>query len=135
MKKVAILLTLTLCACHAITKIDQQKAQTLVQQLIKAENSGDYAGTSKYYTDDFNASEPMDARNAKFKQLHDAFGDMTGMELISSKDTTNANDWPCAHIIYRVKHTKLNSIEGFSVIWDKGDYKVEAHNIGMEGQK
>lgn len=134
MKRTAVLLTLMLCACHAITKINPQKAQALVQNLIKAENSSDYASISKYYTDDFNASEPIDARNAKFKELHNAFGDMTGMELISSKDTTDANDWPCAHIVYRVKHTKINSIEGFSVIWDKGDYKVEAHNIAADNK-
>ena len=134
MKKLLLLLTLFVCGCAVFSKVNLKKAEAVVQKLIKAENNGDYQSTSQYYTDDFNHAEPLQARNAKFKELHDTFGDMTGVELISAKDTTDPSDWPCARIIYRVKHTRLNSVETFIVIWDKGHYKVEAHNIVADNE-
>ena len=109
-----------------------EKSKTMVEALIQKENSGDYAGTSQYYTDDFNKSETMEARTDKFKKLHDALGDYVSTELLKVTDSTDPNDFPCVELRYRVKHNKLNSIEEFTVIKEEGNLKVEQHTITQD---
>src|ERR1700679_4246179 len=109
MKKTLIVITTFVCGCSALVHPDQTKAKALVEALIQKENSGDYAGTSQYYTDEFNKSESIDTRTAKFQKLHDVFGEFKSMDLIKERDTTDANDFPAVDIIYIVKHTKGNS--------------------------
>ncbi len=134
MKKTLIVITTFVCGCSALVHPDQTKAKALVEALIQKENSGDYAGTSQYYTDEFNKSESIEARTAKFQKLHDVFGEFKSMDLIKERDTTDANDFPAVDIIYRVKHTKGNSIEEFTVISEAGTYKIEEHGITQEQQ-
>ena len=134
MKKTLIVITAFVCGCSALVHPDQTKSKALVEALIQKENSGDYAGTSQYYTDEFNKSESIEARTDKFKRLHDALGDYKSMELVKVRDTTDANDFPAVDLIYRVKHTQLNSLEEFTVISEAGTYKVEEHGITQEGQ-
>lgn len=127
-----ILSTALICGCFAFGNLDHNKAKAAVEALIKAENTTDYKSTSQYYTDDFNSSETMDARTSKLEQMHDAFGDLTGMDLVTIKDTTDPNELKCVELIYKVKHTKLTSVEDFTVINDEGKYKVELHGITKE---
>lgn len=132
MKKLAVILTALLCACSAIMHPDKEKAKAVAEALIQKENSGDYAGTSQYYTDGFNKSEPIETRTSKFKDLHDALGDFKSMECIKATDTTDANDFPAIDLVYRVKHSKLNSIEEFTVITEEGKLKIEEHSVVKE---
>jgi hypothetical protein len=132
MKKIAVILTALFCACSALVHPDKEKAKAVVEALIQKENNGDYASTSQYYTDGFNKSEPIETRTAKLQQLHDGLGDFKSMELIKASDTTDANDFPAVDLIYRVKHTKLNSIEEFTVITEEGNLRVEEHSVVKE---
>ena len=134
MKKLSFITVVLLFGCSAMTHPDMAKSKAVVEALIQKENSGDYAGTSQYYTDEFNKSESIEARTDKFKRLHDALGDYKSMELIKERDTTDANDFPAVDIIYRVKHAKGNSIEEFTVISEAGTYKIEEHGITQEQQ-
>jgi len=132
MKKLSIILAALLCGCSSITHPDMTKAKTVVEALIQKENSGDYSGTAQYYTDDFNKSETPEARTDKFTKLHDALGDFVSAELIKASDSTDPNDFPCVELRYKVKHSKLNSIEEFTVIKEEGNLKVEQHTIAQE---
>ncbi len=129
MKKLFVLLTVFAIACFGCGKVDQGKAKTLVETLIHTIDSGDYAGTSKFYTDEFNAGESIDVRTQKYKDLKDAFGNFVSMECISVKDSTDPDDRPIVQLVYKVKHTKLTSLEAYTVVSQAGDYKVEQQDI------
>lgn len=133
MKKLILLSTVVISACF-FAKLDTNKAKTVVEALIQKENSGDYKGMSQYYTNDFNDGESEESRAAKFKLLHDTFGDMTGMEATLLRDSTDLNELRCVNLIYKVKHAKGNTTEEFTVINDEGTYKVELHTINMDKQ-
>jgi hypothetical protein len=132
MKKLSFITVVLLFGCSAMTHPDMAKSKAVVEALIQKENSGNYAGTSQYYTDDFNKSETPEARTDKFQKLHDALGDFTSAELLKASDSTDPNDFPCVELRYRVKHSKLNSIEEFTVIKEEGNLKVEQHTITQD---
>ncbi len=129
MKKLFVLLAVFAVTCFGCGKVDQSKAKTLVEDLMKTIDKGDYAATSKFYTDEFNAGESVDARTQKYKDLKDAFGDIQSSECIRTKDSTDADDRPIVQFIYKVKHTKLTSLEAYTVVLQNGDYKIEQQDI------
>lgn len=130
MKKSFLFFIVLITGCFlAGYKVDPAKAKALIESLEQKIASGDYAGTAQYYGDVMNRSETTEQRVEKFKSLHDVLGDYQSMECISVKDTTDANDIPCLYLVYRIKHTKLTSIESFMVEVEEGQYKVEMHNI------
>jgi hypothetical protein len=71
MKKLFVVLTIVTIACMGCGKVDQTKAKVLVENLIHTIDSGDYAATSKFYTDEFNAGESVEVRTQKYKDLKD----------------------------------------------------------------
>ena len=132
MKYTPLVFATLLCSCSAIIHPDINQSKTLVESLIQKENSGDYAGTSQLYTDGFNKSEPIESRTTKFKEMHDALGDLKSVECLKAVDSTDLNDFPSVYLKYRVKHSKLNSIEEFTVIKEEGSLKVEEHSVVKE---
>jgi hypothetical protein len=54
------------------------------------------------------------------------------MQCISVKDSTDLDDRPIVQLIYRVKRTKVTTLEAFSVVSQNGDYKVEQDDIKQE---
>jgi len=124
-----LIITAFICGCTSFKHPDIAQSKTVAEALIQKENSGDYAGTAQYYTDDFNKSEPLAARTEKFQKLHDALGDYVNAECVKSTDSTDLNDFPSVYLQYRVKHSKLTSLENFMVIREGGSLKVELHNI------
>ena len=132
MKKLFLLLPVIAIACFGCGKVDQSKAKVLVENLIHTIDSGDYANTNKFYTDEFNAGESIDVRTQKYKDLKDAFGNLTSLECISVKDSTDSDDRPIVQLMYKVKHTKLTSMEAYTVVSQAGDYKIEQQDIRQE---
>jgi hypothetical protein len=133
MKKMFVVLAVVIIASMGCGKVDQTKAKTLVENLIHTIDSGDYAATSKFYTDEFNAGESLEVRTQKYKDLKDAFGNVQSMQCISVKDSTDPEDRPIVMFIYKIKHTKLTSLEAYSVVSQNGDYKVESQDIKQAG--
>ena len=77
-------------------------------------------------------SETTEQRVAKFKELHNVVGDFQSMECISAKDSTDENDIPCVFLRYKIKHTKITTIEDFMVEPEEGQYKIEMQNIQQQ---
>ena len=132
MKKLFFISGIAIITCYGCGHVDQPKAKALVVSLIQKIDSGKYNETSKYYTDEFNAGESLDARMAKYKELQEAFGNVVSIECISAKDSTDPTDRPIVQLMYRVKHTKLTSLEAYSVVSQNGDYKVEEQDVKKE---
>lgn len=129
MKKLFVVLSIVAIGCISCGHVDEGKAKVLVENLIRTIDSGDYAATSKFYSEEFNAGESLALRSEKYQTLREAFGSVQSMQCISVKDSTDQDDRPIVQLIYKVNHTKLPSIEAFSVVSQNGDYKVEQHDI------
>lgn len=129
MKKLFVVLSIVAMGCISCGHVDQGKAKVLVENLIRTIDSGDYAATPKFYSEEFNASESLELRSAKYQTLKETFGDVQSMQCISVKDSTDITDRPIVQLVYKIQHTKLPSLEAFSVVSQNGDYKVEQHDI------
>jgi hypothetical protein len=129
MKKLFVLLVVATIAFMGCGKVDQSKAKVLVENLIHTIDSGNYTATSKYYTDEFNAGETPEVRAQKYQILKETFGAVVSMACISVKDSTDPDDRPIVQLIYKVNHTKLTSLEAYTVVSQNGDYKVEQQDI------
>jgi hypothetical protein len=132
MKKLFFLFAITIIACVGCGKVDPEKAKELVTALIQKIDSGKYAETSGYYTDEFNAGESLGVRTEKFKKLKEVFGDVETIECISEKKSVDPDDRPTVQLVYKIKHTNLTSLEAFTVVSQAGDYKVEQHDIKQQ---
>jgi putative lipoic acid-binding regulatory protein len=132
MKKWFVVLAVVIVACIGCGKVDHKKAETLVIALVQKEDSDKYNETSKYYSEEFNQGESVEARAQKYRQLKEAYGDVVSMQCISVKDSTDLDDRPIVQLIYRVKRTKVTTLEAFSVVSQNGDYKVEQDDIKQE---
>jgi len=121
-----IIIAICILSC---SKVEPNKAKALVELLIQKIDSGKYSETPNYYSEEFNNSESLDARAEKYKELKDANGDVQSMQCISEKASTDPDDRPTLELIYKVKHTKLTSLEAFTVVSQNGDLKVESHDI------
>ncbi|HMH09519.1 MAG TPA: hypothetical protein VK553_02335 [Candidatus Nitrosopolaris rasttigaisensis] len=129
MKKLALVFTLfVLAGCS----IDQNKAKSAVEALEQRINTGDYAGATQYYSEQMNLNETPEQRAAKFKQLYDVVGDFVSMECLSAVNANDANDQPCVNLEYKVKRTKINTIEDFTVVKEEGKYKISDQNIKQQ---
>ncbi len=132
MKKLVVISGIILISCWGCGKVDQTKAKALVETLIQKIDSGQYAETSNYYTDEFNAGESVDARTDKYKRLKEAFGNVQSIQCISVKDSTDPEDRPIVELLYKVKHTKLTSLEAYTVVSQNGSYRVEQQDIKQQ---
>jgi|SRR6185312_2947064 len=132
MKKLFVVLCILCVATWGCGHVDQTKAKALVVSLIQKIDSGKYDETSAFYTDEFNAGESLSARIDKYKELKDAFGNVVSIKCISVKDSTDPDDRPIVKLMYLVKHTKLTSVEAYSVVSQNGDYKVEEQDVKKE---
>jgi|SRR5581483_6661600 len=133
MKTIALFIpVLLICSCSSFKHPDINESKKVAEALIQKENSGDYSKMSQYYTDDFNKAESPEVRAGKFGTLHDALGDYQSAECIKAVDSTDLNDFPSVYLQYKVKHSKLTSVENFMVIREEGNLKVELHNIMQE---
>jgi hypothetical protein len=129
MKKFAVILSLFVAGCVSLGgKMDQAKAKAAVEALEQQISKGDYA-LSKFYSEQMNLSENDAQRADKFKKLHDAEGDFVSMECTSAANGTDPNDRSCVNLVYTIKHTKLTTIENFTVVDEGGDDKISVHDI------
>lgn len=129
MKKLAFILAIFITGCTSVMKLDQQKAKDLVEALEQKINAGDYAATTQYYDEVMNRNQTPEQRAENFRKLRAAVGDYVSMECTSVKNGTDENDMPCVNLVYKIKHTKINTIESFTVVREEGGYKVSVHDI------
>ncbi len=133
MKKLIILIfTISIISC-AQQPMDVQEAKTVVEELILKTDQEDFDAVEKLYSSDFNASEPMEAKKAKLLQLKKALGKVKNLELISSENVAEFGQPAKVILVYKVFHSKITSIETFSVVEDEGGYKVASYLVKSEG--
>lgn len=129
-------LTLFLMICSCSSKpMDTEAAKKVVEQLITAIDEENFNELDHLYTAEFNSSEPIEVKQEKLLHLKKILGNVTGMEFVSSTLVEEFGQPRKLVIEYRVLHTRIHSIETFSVVEDEGGYRVSSHSVVSENAK
>ena len=113
-----------------VNKVDKQKAQALVENLLNDLKNENYSSIDKYYTSTFNESEPQNQKAEKFKRLKETLGNIKLVELISSKETIDSDQGLNElELKYKVTCERAVVEETYLVINDEGDEKIIFQNI------
>src|SRR4051812_48692985 len=110
-KKLVILSFIALAACSG-SELKVSEGKLVVEKLIKTIDEEKYDEVPSFYTESFKDGETADKRNAKFKQLKFALGNVETMTLMDSAMKTG--EQPELMLKYKVKHNRLSTIEIFN---------------------
>ncbi len=127
-----IFLLMVLVSC-AEKPMDQEQAKKVVEELIMKTDAEDFDAVSQLYTAEFNSSEPMDVKKEKLLQLKKVLGDVKSMEFVSATHVAEFGQPKKLVVEYKVLHSRITSIETFSVVEDEGGYKIASHSVKSEG--
>lgn len=133
--RILAFITLLMIASCSQKPMDVDVAKELVERLITETDTENFDALPEIYSPAFNQSEPIDVKREKLLQLKDALGNVTGMEFLSSTLVEEFGQPRKLVIEYRVLHTKINTIEKFSVVEDEGGYRVASHSVESENLK
>ena len=124
---VALIFTFFSCAKN---EIDLAKAKECAENCMTTIAKEDYTKVrSEYYSNDLGGAEPAEELDNKFKKLKDVTGDLQSFELTESAISSEPGEETKAVLTYTVKHTKVNTIEKFTIVIESGKYKVTGHDI------
>jgi hypothetical protein len=134
MRLIAFIALFLITSCSQ-KPMDVEVAKSLVERLITETDAENFDALPEIYSPAFNQSEPIEVKREKLLQLKDALGNVTGMEFISSTLVEEFGQPRKLVIEYRVLHSKINTIEKFSVVEDEGGYRVASHSVESENVK
>jgi hypothetical protein len=112
--------------------MNEADARQLVEDLIIQADAGNYDNLKNFYSPAFNQSEPVEVKKEKLMHLQKVLGPVTGMEFISATHVAEFGQPRKLVLEYRVLHTKINTIEKFSVVEEEGGYRVSSHSVQSE---
>ena len=127
-KAVFLILFISLFACSS-DKLEISKAKIVAENLIKTIDQEQYSEISKFYTKNFNDSEPIEQRTQKFKELKIAKGALINYKLTDSVNEAKFAEDSRIILTYQIKFTNLTTSETFTIVKDEGEYRVSGHNI------
>lgn len=133
MKLVKYIFVLLFLASCAAKPMDEENARKVVEELIMKTDAEDFEAVAKLYTGEFNASEPMEVKKEKLIQLKKVLGDVKSLEFISATHVAEFGQPKKMVVEYKVFHSRITSIEIFSVVEDEGGYRIAAHSVKSEG--
>jgi hypothetical protein len=115
--------------------LDIDSAKKVVEQLITETDAENFDKLEDLYTAEFNNSEPLEVKKEKLLQLKSVLGNVTGIEFLSSTLVEEFGQPRKLVLEYRVLHTRINSIEKFSVVEAEGGYRIASHSVQSENVK
>ena len=127
MKKIAAILILTIAVACNINKPDPKQAQVLAEQILDDIKNENYTALDKYYTTALNEGESLEKKIEKFKKLKEVLGVIESYTLNSVTENGDTEQ-PTIVLKYKLKCTKVNAEQIFTIIKDEGEYKIAAQN-------
>ncbi|HMT29429.1 MAG TPA: hypothetical protein PKD91_09140 [Bacteroidia bacterium] len=127
-----IILALFIISC-AEKPMNTDEAKRVVEELILKIDQEDFEAVEKLYTPEFNSSEPMEIKREKLMKLKSVMGNVKAVEFISSKDVAEFGQPKKVVLEYKIAHSKITSIETFTVVEEEGGYKISSHLVKSEG--
>ncbi len=126
MKKVFYLLFCTaLISCAGFT-IDENEAKKTAEGLLTSIQNEEYNKTSEYYAPEFNESEPVESRTAKFEKLKEACGKRNKFELTETKKTV-VDDREIVLLTYKISCDKIDLKDNLYIGLEEGKHVVLRH--------
>ena len=132
MKKLIIIISVVLLGSCSFGKIETSKAIDCVKSYLNAVKDSNYEQAQSYYSDIYNETEPKEKRIEKMQKLETVMGKISSYVLIDSLREESYVETSSVNLTYRVFHTNVNSIEKFSIIKDRGEYRIIKHNVESE---
>ncbi len=124
-------LLITFFSCSS-EKLEISEAKKTVENLIVEIDKENYQKIEDFYTANFNASEPLNTRIEKLKKLKKAKGNISSIFIIDSISEANFGEEAKVILTYKIKNTKLNLLEKFTVVKEEGKYKVAEHSVNSD---
>ena len=131
MKIFQIAMVITLISSCSLGKLDINQAKICAEGYLTSVKNENFEAASKFYSQMFNETESNEKRIEKMKKLTDVMGKITTYEVVDSTEKTEGDETVIL-LTYKVKHTKINSTEKFSIMKDEGEYKIVGHDINSE---
>ena len=129
MKKLLYPIFFLLLSC-GLAAIDQNKAKTVAENLMKDLKDENYSNLDNYYTASFNESESLDQKIKKYKKLKEFMGPVQSYELLGTKqDNTSDNGGPKIELKYKMRCSKTTVIHTLIIINDEGIHKITFQNF------
>ncbi len=125
-----ILITIFLYAC-AGQDMETGKAKKAAETAIGLIGNEEFEKLADLYSNDFSTSEPKEVRLQKFKQIIDATGPVQDFELTDSTSESEIGEESRITLTYKVKHSRLNTIETYKISKESGNYVIAGINIQM----
>ena len=122
MKKIVVLFSLLIAAC-ANMKLDEATAKSKVSEVLELLKNHQFEKAQELYTSTFQESEPLEPRIQKMQDIENVAGSILNYEFIEShaKEVDNEN---MLLLKYKIKCSKVELTEIFSVIIEDGKYKI-----------
>lgn len=128
MKKLFLAFTLlTIFSCSR-EKLELVKAKAVVESLIQTSDKEDYKNVTQYYSEAMRDGETEQERTEKLKKLKQVMGSVQSFSMVQSRDSLY-NDFPALVLTYKVKHEHILALEMFTVIIEKGEYRIAQQNV------
>lgn len=128
MKKLLFVITVITFASCSREKLELIKAKNVVESLIKTCDKEDYKNVSQYYSEAMLEGESEQVRTEKLKKLREVMGSVQSFDMVQSRDSIY-NDFPALVLTYKVKHDYVVALEMFTVIIEKGEYRIAQQNV------
>src|ERR1044071_6582071 len=107
-------------AISCVPKPEMNGAKACVQGLLEAIKTENYNDAGKYYASVYQEKESGEQRTEKLKKLNETLGKIESYQLVDSllKDKEGES---AMVLTYKIKHSKLTTVEKFVVVKDEGD--------------
>ena|SRR5688572_7447122 len=129
MKKILYVTLFFFASCGWI-KVDPEKAKALAESYLTDQKNERYDNINDYFTPSFNASEPLEQKIEKLKQIKDALGAIESFELTDTKVTERGLDDPSTvQLTYTVKYARGTARQILIVMNEEGKHKITNQNI------
>jgi hypothetical protein len=133
MKRIAviiILINLFLVFGCGLTRVDPEAGKKLTENLLSDLKDERYANIDRYYIDSFMAHEPLEDKIAKFRQLRQTVGGITGYKLVSENQKyDDPSGYHQLTLVYKVDSERVPLKMTFIVVKDEGNTGIIAQKI------
>ena len=132
MKNILLILCVLSFVSCAEKPLDVETAKKVVELLIEKSDKQEWDAVGELYTAEFNSSEPVEIKKQKLARLRDTLGPVKSIELISATNVAEFGRPQQVVLKYRVVHSRITSIETFTVQEDEEGYKISTHHVETE---
>lgn len=104
------------------------KAVTCAESYLNAIKAGDLKTADTFYSNMYNDTESKEKRMEKMQKLMDGMGKIESFTLTDSVKKKSGDD-RIIELTYKVKHTRLATIEKYTIMKDEGNYKIVSQMV------